>query len=263
MRLRPDRASAKITRISPRVATISDRKCAGEARCLVEMLTAGRGEHQVGHHGPADAPGHLHREIRGGVPPAQPAERSIGERHHRVEMAAGHRPEHQDDREQPGRGRRRVLQQLQPHMPGERVWAAIPEPTTTAARNALPSNSASQPPPQRHVTHRRAPPTALTRAPVPQRDCHTGLISHPLLPSISVDPARSSLPGWIDGRQDRAMSMQVEPGRWSSFPPPSCGSSSKRAPRRWSVSRSARARRPGWRRCSRPSRTRSGSGWSP
>src|SRR5580704_7539976 len=39
-RLRPDRASAKITTISPRVATTSDRKCAGVARCLAEMLTA-------------------------------------------------------------------------------------------------------------------------------------------------------------------------------------------------------------------------------
>ena len=39
---RPDRASAKITTMSPRVAMTSDRKCAGVARCLVEMLTAGR-----------------------------------------------------------------------------------------------------------------------------------------------------------------------------------------------------------------------------
>ncbi|HEY3958154.1 MAG TPA: hypothetical protein VGM53_32715 [Streptosporangiaceae bacterium] len=37
----PERASAKITSISPRVATISARKCAGVARCLAEMLTAG------------------------------------------------------------------------------------------------------------------------------------------------------------------------------------------------------------------------------
>ena len=39
--LRPDRASAKITSISPSVAMTSDRKCAGEARCLAEMVTAG------------------------------------------------------------------------------------------------------------------------------------------------------------------------------------------------------------------------------
>src|ERR1039457_7017408 len=39
---RPDRASAKMTRMRPRVAMISDRKCAGEARCLAEMLTAAR-----------------------------------------------------------------------------------------------------------------------------------------------------------------------------------------------------------------------------
>src|ERR1035438_7474712 len=39
-RLRPERASAKMTRTSPRVAITSDRKCAGLARCLAEMLTA-------------------------------------------------------------------------------------------------------------------------------------------------------------------------------------------------------------------------------
>src|ERR1700738_4390523 len=39
-RARPDRASAKITTMSPKVATTSDRKCAGVARCVAEMLTA-------------------------------------------------------------------------------------------------------------------------------------------------------------------------------------------------------------------------------
>ena len=39
---RPVRASAKITRSRPSVAMISDRKCAGLARCLAEMLTAAR-----------------------------------------------------------------------------------------------------------------------------------------------------------------------------------------------------------------------------
>src|ERR1700724_554308 len=41
-RARPDRASAKITTMSPKVATTSDRKCAGVARCVAEMLTAAR-----------------------------------------------------------------------------------------------------------------------------------------------------------------------------------------------------------------------------
>ncbi len=42
VRARPVRASAKITSSSPAVAMISDRKWPGEARCLAEMLTAGR-----------------------------------------------------------------------------------------------------------------------------------------------------------------------------------------------------------------------------
>src|SRR6202020_189162 len=39
-RLRAERARAKMTRIRPRVAITSDRKCAGVARCLAEMLIA-------------------------------------------------------------------------------------------------------------------------------------------------------------------------------------------------------------------------------
>src|SRR5450631_2586318 len=37
---RPLRARAKITRINPSVATTSERKWAGDARCLVDRLTA-------------------------------------------------------------------------------------------------------------------------------------------------------------------------------------------------------------------------------
>jgi hypothetical protein len=76
------------------------------------------GEHQVGGYRAGDAAGHLRGQVGGGVAPRQPAERRVGERDDRVEVRAGHRPEHQDDREQPGRGRRRVLQQLQAGVPG-------------------------------------------------------------------------------------------------------------------------------------------------
>ena len=48
--------------------------------------------------GPAGAAGHLRGQVSGGVPPGQPAERGVGEGDHRVEVAAGDRAEHQDDR---------------------------------------------------------------------------------------------------------------------------------------------------------------------
>src|SRR5580704_6797152 len=41
-RLRPDLASAKMTRTRPRVATTSDRKCAGELRPWADRLSAAR-----------------------------------------------------------------------------------------------------------------------------------------------------------------------------------------------------------------------------
>ena len=143
VRPRPDRANAKITRTSPSVATISDRKCADVARCLAEILTAARENIRFATTAPPMHPVTWAGQVRGGVPPAQPAEGRVGERHDRVEMAAGDRPEHEDDGEQAGRGRRRVLQQLQAASPGESCWAAMPEPITSAARNALPNNSAS------------------------------------------------------------------------------------------------------------------------
>ena len=89
---------------------ISDRKCAGVARSLGGDSHRRQGEHQVRSHRAADAAGYLGGQVGRGVAPAQPAECRIDERHDRVEMAARHRPEHQDDGEQPGRGRGRVLQ---------------------------------------------------------------------------------------------------------------------------------------------------------
>ena len=112
-----------------------------------------KGEHQVRRDRAADAARHLRGQVGGSVPPAQPAERGVHERHDRVEVAAGHRPEHQDDREQPGRGRCRVLQQLQPRVarrqplrrrcpsrspprPGTRCRAARPAAAATAPRQS-------------------------------------------------------------------------------------------------------------------------------
>ena len=118
------------------------------ARCLVEMA-GGDVEHQVRQHRPGDAaqrpaPARTRPTSRGGRPaPAGARANQSATRDHRVEVAAGDRAEHQDEHEQPGRGRRRVLQQLQAGSSGDSCWAAIPEPTTTAARSALPRNSAS------------------------------------------------------------------------------------------------------------------------
>jgi hypothetical protein len=65
----------------------------------------------------APPPG-LRGQVRRGVPPGQAAERGVGEGDHRVEVAAGDRAEHQNDREQPSCGRRRVLHQLQAGLAG-------------------------------------------------------------------------------------------------------------------------------------------------
>jgi hypothetical protein len=46
------------------------------------------GEHQVRRHRPGDAPRDLHGQVSGGGTPAQPAEKGVGEGHHRIEMRA-------------------------------------------------------------------------------------------------------------------------------------------------------------------------------
>jgi hypothetical protein len=79
---------------------------------VVLIETAGR-EHQVRQHGATDTPADLDRQIGQGVPPRQATERGIHKGHNRVEVGSADRPEHQDDREQPGGGSRRVLGQLQ------------------------------------------------------------------------------------------------------------------------------------------------------
>jgi hypothetical protein len=53
---RPERASAKITRISPAVAMTSDRKCAPDARCVAEMETAPRANIRFAATAPATHP---------------------------------------------------------------------------------------------------------------------------------------------------------------------------------------------------------------
>ena len=96
------------------MATISEKKWAARRPVLGGDGNSGHREHQVGHDGPADAPGDLSREVGGRFPPAQATKGGVDERHHGVEMAAGYGAEHQDDGEQAGGGGGRVLEQLEP-----------------------------------------------------------------------------------------------------------------------------------------------------
>jgi hypothetical protein len=73
-------------------------------------------EHQVGQHRTRDAARHLRGQVAGGVPPGKSAENGVDQRYHRVEVRTADRADHEDDGEQAGRGRRRVLQQLQPRV---------------------------------------------------------------------------------------------------------------------------------------------------
>src|SRR5215472_11222935 len=102
-----------MTSSRPTVAMISERKCAGVARCFAEMLIAAWANMRLA----AMAPVRQSATWAGRYAPASaqasPPKAASGERHCGVEMTPGHRAEHQDDRVQPGGGGGGVLEQLQ------------------------------------------------------------------------------------------------------------------------------------------------------
>jgi hypothetical protein len=67
--------------------------------------------------------------------------------------AAGDRPEHQDDGEQPGGGRCRVLQQFQPGLGGGQALGGDARADHDGGQERAAEQFREQPPPQRHVTH--------------------------------------------------------------------------------------------------------------
>src|SRR5579875_1882991 len=122
LRDRPVRARAKITSSSPSVATTSERKCGPEARCLVDTLTADTANMTLATIDPkaastTDTTGLMW------APEIGP----------NIKMMAN----------SPDPVATAFSSNSSPGSPGESCWAAIPEPITTAARNALPSPSAS------------------------------------------------------------------------------------------------------------------------
>ena len=115
--LRPVRTNEKIKKSSPAVATASPSHRSPAERVFVETVTAGKPEHQVREDRAAGGPGDLGGQIDGEFPATQtvaPApEPGIRKADHRVEVRPRHRPEHEDERVEPGSSRRGVLQQLE------------------------------------------------------------------------------------------------------------------------------------------------------
>ena len=129
--------------MSPRVATISDRKCAGEARCLVEMLTAApeniRFATTAPPMQPATCTGRYAAASRQLSPPnAASANDTTG-----LKWPPDTGPNIKMIVYSPAAVAAAFSSNSSPTLPGDSVWAAMPEPITTAARNALPSSSAS------------------------------------------------------------------------------------------------------------------------
>ena len=104
----------------------------------------GQREHAVRNDRAEYAAGDLRGDVGERITPGDAAEAGVGERDDRVEVSAGDRAEHEDDRERPAAVAAAFSNSCRPASPGERVCAAIPEPITSAARNAEPSNSASR-----------------------------------------------------------------------------------------------------------------------
>ena len=105
------RASEKITRSSPSVAITSEKGAPG-ARCASRCRSPQR-EHHVRRDRARHASDDLRRDVCECVAPPQAPEAGVDERDDGIEVRAGNRAEHEDEREEANRGRRSVLEQLQ------------------------------------------------------------------------------------------------------------------------------------------------------
>ena len=72
------------------------------------------------------------------------AEQPVDQRDDRVEVGAGHRAEHEDQRDERASGRGGVLQQLEPDVVRRQPLAMIPDPITATIRKPVPSASATR-----------------------------------------------------------------------------------------------------------------------
>ena len=122
---------------------ISDRKCAGLARSLVEMLTAGRANIRFAATAPAMHPatctGRYAAASRQRSPPnAASTNDTTG-----LKCAPDTGPNIKMIANSPAAVAAAFSSSSRPVSPGDSRCAAIPEPITMAARNALPSNSAA------------------------------------------------------------------------------------------------------------------------
>src|SRR5664280_1971414 len=142
--LRWFRARAKMTRSSPAVATTSDRRWGPVARTRVEMVTACRENITLAVTAPTMHPatwaGRWAAASRHEIPPKAASTRETTglkcapERAPKIRMSAN----------RPAPVTSAFCNRSRPVSPGGSCWAAIPEPITTAARSALPRNSATR-----------------------------------------------------------------------------------------------------------------------
>ena len=102
------RAHPQMTASSPKVATNSLKSCAPPERAWREAKKSGASNMMWAAATPAKAPTTCAPRYAGTSRPRQAALRRVGERHRRVEVRAGDRPERQDQGDEHGPGGERV-----------------------------------------------------------------------------------------------------------------------------------------------------------
>ena len=103
------------------MATTSPSQSAARRARVRRHVDRGEVEHEVRDHRADARAGDLGDDVDAGVAGRSAAEDAVGERDDRVEVGARDRAEGEDQRDEPGAGRDRVLEQLEPDVVGRQA----------------------------------------------------------------------------------------------------------------------------------------------
>src|ERR671910_1760371 len=142
--VRPDRATPSTTTSNPKVATTSPNQSPRDDRSVDENVTASRSNIRLATMAPAHAPTSWAPMYAIAVPVGRPPNRRSASVTTGLKWAPETGPNATIRAASPAPVAAAFSSSWSPRSPGDRRWAAMPEPTTTATSSAVPTASAAR-----------------------------------------------------------------------------------------------------------------------